>query len=194
MRAIIAFIEGQPVSAASDHLVVEVGGLGFRIFVPPAKIQELASLPAVKLHIHMTVREDSITLYGFDSEAALSAFRQLISVSGVGPKLGLAVLSVWEVSQLAQILASGDIKALTTVSGIGTKTAQRICLELKDKLKPASTEESIELLASAEIALLNLGFRTAEVRPVLRSLVRKCSTVEDLVRLALARLARGEKQ
>ena len=112
----------------------------------------------------------------------------------MGPKLGLAVLSVWEVSQLAQILASGDIKALTTVSGIGTKTAQRICLELKDKLKPASTEESIELLASAEIALLNLGFRTAEVRPVLRSLVRKCSTVEDLVRLALARLARGEKQ
>ncbi len=194
VRAIIAFIEGQPVSAASDHLVVEVGGLGFRIFVPPAKIQELASLPAVKLHIHMTVREDSITLYGFDSEAALSAFRQLISVSGVGPKLGLAVLSVWEVSQLAQIRASGDIKALTTVSGIGTKTAQRICLELKDKLKPASTEESIELLASAEIALLNLGFRTAEVRPVLRSLVRKCSTVEDLVRLALARLARGEKQ
>ena len=132
VRAIIAFIEGQPVSAASDHLVVEVGGLGFRIFVPPAKIQELASLPAVKLHIHMTVREDSITLYGFDSEAALSAFRQLISVSGVGPKLGLAVLSVWEVSQLAQI-ASGDIKALTTVSGIGTKTAQRSCLELKDK-------------------------------------------------------------
>lgn len=193
MRAIFAFVEGQPVSAGTDHLVVEVGGLGFRIFVPPARIQELSSLPVVKLHIHMTVREDSITLYGFDSEAALNAFRQLISVSGIGPKLGLAVLSVWEVNQLAQILASGDIKALTTVSGIGTKTAQRICLELKDKLKPASADESIGLFTSAEAALLNLGFRTAEVRPVLRSLARECSTVEELVGSALARLARGER-
>ncbi len=193
VRAIFAFIEGQPVSATTDYLVIEVGGLGYRIFVPPAKIQELSSRPTVKLHIHMTVREDSITLYGFDSEAALTAFRQLISVSGIGPKLGLAVLSVWDVNQLAQILAVGDIKALTNVSGVGIKTAQRICLELKDKLKPASTEESIEIITSAEAALVNLGFRTNEVRPVLRSLARECNSVEELVRRALARLAGGEK-
>lgn len=150
-------------------------------------------MPLVKLHIHMAVREDSITLYGFASEAELTAFRQLISVSGIGPKLGLAVLSAWEVDQLAQILASGDLKALTTVSGIGTKTAQRICLELKDKLKPASPDESVGLLTNAEAALLGLGFRANEVLPVLRGLARECSSVEELVRRALARLAGGER-
>lgn len=193
VRTIFAFVEGQPVSAAADYLVLAVGGLGFRIFVPPSKIEELAAMPLVKLHIHMAVREDSITLYGFASEAELTAFRQLISVSGIGPKLGLAVLSAWEVDQLAQILASGDLKALTTVSGIGTKTAQRISLELKDKLKPASPDESVGLLTNAEAALLGLGFRANEVRPVLRGLARECSSVEELVRRALARLAGGER-
>ena len=193
VRTIFAFVEGQPVSAAADYLVLEVGGLGFRIFVPPSKIEELAAKPLVRLHIHMVVREDSINLYGFASEAELTAFRQLITVSGIGPKLGLAVLSIWEVNQLAQILASGDLKALTTVSGIGVKTAQRICLELKDKLKPTSSDESVGLLTNAEVALTSLGFRLNEVRPVLRGLARECSSVEELVRRALSRLAGGER-
>jgi Holliday junction DNA helicase RuvA len=193
VRTIFAFIEGQPVSAAADYLVLQVGGLGFRIFTPPSKIEELAAQSRVRLHIHMAVREDSITLYGFASEAELTAFRQLISVSGIGPKLGLAVLSAWEVNQLAQILASGDLKALTTVSGIGTKTAQRICLELKDKLKPATADESVGLMTNAEAALTGLGFHANEVRPILRGLARECGSVEELVRLALSRLAGGDR-
>lgn len=191
MRKIFAYIEGPPVSAGADYLVLEVGGIGFRIFVPPSKIGDLAALPAVRLHIHMALREDSIALYGFPGEGELTAFRQLISVSGIGPKLALAVLSAWEVEQLAHIFAANDYKALTRVSGIGPKTAQRLCLELKDKLQPAGSEASIGLLISAEAALLGLGFRAGEVRPVLRSLAQECGSLEKLVARALARLGGG---
>lgn len=179
--------------AAADYLVVEVGGLGFRIFVPPAKISELAALPSVRLHVHMALREDNVALYGFPREGELNAFRQLISVSGIGPKLALAVLSAWEVEQLAHIFAGNDFKALTTVSGIGPKTAQRLCLELKDKLKPGGSEESVGLALSAEAALVGLGFRAGEVRPVLRGLAPECGSLEELVQRALARLGGGGK-
>lgn len=187
----LSFIEGPPVSAGEDYLVLEAGGLGFRIFVPPAKISALAAQPLVKLHIHMALREDSISLYGFTSAGELEAFRLLLTVTGIGPRLGLALLSAWEVDQLAQIISQGDVKALTTVSGIGLKTAQRICLELKDKLKPVSPDETIGLLTSAEMALVGLGFRAGEVRPVLRALAGECSSLEELVRRALARLTGG---
>ena len=193
MRTIFAFVEGQPVSATADYLVLEVGGLGFRVFVPPAKIEDFADQPVVRLHVHMAVRDDSITLYGFANEGELAAFRQLISVSGIGPKLGLALLSTWEVDQLAQILAEGDVKALTRVSGIGAKTAQRILLELKDKLQPVGKDESIGLITSAEAALISLGFRASEVRPVLRTQAKECSSIEELVQRALTRLGGGGK-
>lgn len=186
-----AFVEGQPVSAADDHLVLAVGGMGFRVFVPAAKIGELAALPTVRLHIHMAVREDNITLYGFSSEEELVAFRQVLTVSGIGPKLGLALLSTWEVEELAQIIAAEDIKALTRVSGVGQKTAQRICLELKDKIKATGKPGDIGLITSAELALTGLGFRADEVRPVLRALARDSGNIEELMRRALARLGGG---
>lgn len=140
----------------------------------------------------MAVREDSIGLYGFANENELAAFRLLISVSGIGPKLALAVLSTWEVDELAHILAQDNVKALTSVSGVGPKTAQRICLELKGKLIPVVEDSSVELLASAESALVGLGFRQAELRPVLRGLAKDCKDLEELIRRALAQLAGGE--
>lgn len=175
----------------ADYVVLAVGGLGFRVFVPPSRAAGLEEAASVKLYLHMSVREDSISLYGFSSERELAAFRLLITVSGIGPKLALAVLSSWEVEELAQILATSNAKALTTVSGIGPKTAQRICLELKDKLAPTAQDSAVDLLASAEAALVGLGFRALEVRPVLRSLARDSKDIEELVRRALSRLTGG---
>lgn len=180
--------------AGLDYIVMAVGGLGFRVFVPPARVAQLETQAAVKLYLHMAVREDSISLYGFANENELAAFRLLISVSGIGPKLALAVLSTWEADELAHILAEDNVKALTSVSGIGPKTAQRICLELRGKLIPVAEDSAVDLLAGAESALVGLGFRPAELRPVLRGLAKECNDLEELVRRALTRLAGGERQ
>lgn len=195
MRTIIAFVEGEPIGKGADYIVVALGQIGYRIFVPPSRLEALAAQPKVKLHTHMAVRDDGITLYGLQSQSELIIFRQLISVSGVGPRLALAILSAWAPDQLQQILAQEDIKALTSVPGVGRKTAGRLLLELKDKIDLAQAAEPgvLHLLADAEAALAALGFNSAEARPVLRDLSQECTDVEELVRRALARLAGGEK-
>lgn len=195
MRIIFAFIEGEPVGRGPDYVVLAVAGLGFRIFVPASKVEEISAVPLARLHTYMAVREDNITLYGFPGEEELAVFRLLISVTGIGPRLGLAVLSTWNPNQLAQILAREDIDALTSVSGIGRKTAQRLLLELKDKidLPAAVADEPQKLVADAEAALIALGFRSSEIRPAVRVLARECNNAEELVRRALARLAGGER-
>lgn len=196
MRTIFAYIEGEPVGKGPDYIVLAVGGIGFRVFVPASRTGELSSQPLLKLHTHVVLREDSITVYGLNSEEELAVFRQLISVSGVGPRLALAILAAWSTAQLEQILARDDLNALTSVAGIGRKTAQRLLLELKDKIVTSQAgggDEHINYIADAEAALIALGFRASEVRPVLRVLARECGSVEELVRLALARLAGGEK-
>lgn len=179
----------------SDYVVLAVGGLGFRVFVPPSRVEAIAAAARIKLHTHLVLREDGMVLYGLENEAELAVFRQLISVSGVGPRLAMAVLSTWKGSQLQAILAREDIAALTTVPGVGRKTAQRLLLELKDKIEvvPVGEEGSTSILADAEAALAALGFRAVEARPVLRALAKECTSTEDLVRTALSRLAGGEK-
>lgn len=190
-----AFIEGEPVSKGPDYVVLAVGGLGFRVFVPASRVDEIASTGQAKLHTHMAVRDDNMALFGLESEIELAVFRLLISVTGVGPRLALAVLSTWNSSQLQDILAREDIVALTAVPGVGRKTAQRLLLELKDKIQvaPAGVEDSVQFIGDAEAALVALGFRSGEVRPVLRTLARDCTSTEALVRAALTRLAGGEK-
>ncbi len=191
----MAYIEGKVVDSGDDYVVVAVGGLGFRVFVPPSQAGEIGVGVQVKLHIHMAVREDSIALFGLQTEEELAVFRQLISVTGVGPRLALAILSTWRPDQLREILAREDVPSLTSVPGVGRKTAQRLLLELKDKIQvpAAAGDPAPGFLAEAEAALLALGFRSAEARPVLRALSREYTSTETLVRAALARLAGGEK-
>lgn len=189
-----AYIEGEPVAKGADYVVLAVDGLGFRVSVPPSRVDAIAAAPRVKLHTHLGLREDSMALYGLESEVELAVFRQLISVAGVGPRLALAVLSTWNASQLQEILAREDATALTTVPGVGRKTAQRLLLELKDKIEaaPTGSEDSVSLIGDAEAALVALGFQAARVRPVLRSLAKDCASTEALVRAALSRLAGGD--
>lgn len=190
-----AFIEGEPVGKGPDYVVLAVGGLGFRIFVPSSRVEAIAAAARKKLYTHLAVREDGMALYGLESEGELAVFRQLLSVTGVGPRLALAVLSTWDGSQLKDILAREDIAALTTVPGVGRKTAQRLLLELKDKLEAVSVaeEDSVSHILDAETALVALGFRAMDVRPVLRALAREHTSTEALVRAALSRLAGGDK-
>lgn len=195
MIRIFAYIEGEPVAKGADHVVVAVDGLGFRVFVPSSRVEAIASMPRVKLHTHLVLREDSMAVFGLESDTELAVFRQLISVSGIGPRLALAVLSTWNAGQLQAILAREDVTALTTVPGVGRKTAQRLLLELKDKIEfgPIGDEYSVGLIGDAEAALVALGFRAAEARPVLRTLAKDYTSTEALVRAALSRLAGGDK-
>lgn len=190
-----AFVEGEPVGNGPDFVVVSVSGLGFRIFVPPTRVDEISGKPFVRLHTHLAVREDGMTLFGLQTEVELAVFRQLISVSGIGPRLALAVLSTWNIDQLKQIVAQEDVNSLTSVPGIGRKTAQRLLLELKDKITSGgeAVDSSVGMVADAEAALTALGYRSAEVRPVVRALARDAANVQDLIRMALTRLTRGEK-
>ena len=148
----------------------------------------------VKLHIHMAVREDSIALFGCKPRR-----NWRFSPAHLGdwcrPRLALAILSTWRPDQLREILAREDVPSLTSVPGVGRKTAQRLLLELKDKIQvpAAAGDPAPGFLAEAEAALLALGFRSAEARPVLRALSREYTSTETLVRAALARLAGGEK-
>lgn len=189
----LAFIEGSPVDAGDDYVVLTAGGLGYRVFVPANRIGGIMAADSVRLHIYMAVREDGINLFGLESAEELAAFRALLSVSGIGPRLALAVLATWPVERLASIVAGEDIPALSSVSGIGKKTAQRMVLELKDKLAPVAPVAGLAgAVADAGAALVALGYRNAEVLPLLHALAREgYDGTEELVRLALARLARG---
>ncbi|MTI96736.1 MAG: Holliday junction branch migration protein RuvA [Firmicutes bacterium] len=190
----LAFVQGQPVDSGSDHVVIAVGGLGYKVFVPASGIERILTQSTVTLHTHMVVKEDRIFLFGTETAAELAVFRHLISVSGVGPKMALAVLSTWPVKRLGAIFAEEDLHALTTIPGVGRKTAQRMLLELKDKIQVEPGQDvpkSSGMAADAEAALLALGYKTAQVRPLVQELARTETAVEDIIRIALSRLVKG---
>ena len=133
----IAFLRGIIEDIAQDYVVLDVGGVGYRVY---ASLDTLSRLPQaggeVKLHTYMQVREDDVSLYGFLSKESLRLFQQIISVSGIGPKGGLSVLSVLTPEAFRFAVASGDVKAISKAPGIGKRTAERLILELKDKISP----------------------------------------------------------
>lgn len=129
-----AFFKGTLAAAAENYAVVECGGIGYKIFAPRRFLDTAAVGGQVKLYTHLIVREDELSLYGFESEAGKQMFERLIGISGIGPKAGLAILSQMNPDEVARAVFAGDTSAFFKVSGIGKKTAERIVLELKDKL------------------------------------------------------------
>lgn len=198
-----SYIKGILVVKSIGYIVVDVGGVGFKIFMSETSIRKLGETgEEVKVFTHMQVREDDISLYGFTTNEELRMFELLISVSGVGAKSAIVMLSNIAPSSFALAVISNDIKSLTKIPGIGSKTAQRIVLELKDKLK---TEESISNSSNEEIkvaiqddnktseaiqALKVLGYTTVEIEKVLSQLDTNNMTVEDIIRKALINLGR----
>jgi holliday junction DNA helicase RuvA len=170
----IAFLNGKLLSKAVNLAVIDVGGVGYEVQIPLSTYYELGDpQSSVALHIYTHVREDAIQLFGFLTPLEKELFLRLISVSGVGPKLGLSLLSNLSAVELVQAIVTGNLVQLTGISGVGRKTAERLILELRDKLKslsvgegagPVSGEQSLK--ADVISALVNLGWPQAAAEKV----------------------------
>lgn len=162
----IALVSGEVVARGSDHVIVDVRGVGYKVFVPRHPAGDI-----VRLHTHHVVRDDAQQLFGFESREELALFELLITVSGVGPKAGLSLLSVSSPAALAAAIASGDSAALARAPGVGKKTAERLIVDLKGKIGRTGPErEPTGILTEDEAAaaLQALGYTAAEALSALR--------------------------
>ena len=187
----IGRLRGDVAEKGADWVLLDVAGVGYEVAVTPDTIGALpnAGQPAV-LHTHLHVREDLMALYGFASADERNLFQILIGVSGVGPKLALAVLATLGPSNLRNVVLTEDVGALTAVPGIGQRSAQKLLLELRPKLDlPDTALQPGGSLAEVREALETLGYQSAEIRDVLRDLPAD-GTVEDSLRTALQELGK----
>lgn len=200
----IASLTGRLTFKIPTQVILDVQGVGYEVFIPLSTyygLPDLNELTSLAVHTHL--RDDAIQLYGFLTASEKEAFILLTSVSGIGPKLGLSVLSTLSVSDLASAVQAGDVEKIATVPGVGKKSAGRIALELKDKVLrlPSVSQQAVDvpgaenqLQDDALSALVNLGYRPTEVKDVLKRLAcekRGFSTLKDMIREALKELARG---
>ncbi len=156
------------IKRSPEEVVVDVGGVGYELRVPLSTLTELPEEgKGVFLYIHTSVREDAIELYGFKEEAERDLFRRLLTVTGVGPRLALNILSGTTVADLEYAIEKEDIALLTRLPGVGKKTAQRILFELKEKLPARMTEED-RVCVDAVSALVNLGYKKAQAREAVK--------------------------
>jgi holliday junction DNA helicase RuvA len=159
----IASIRGEVLDVALDHVVIEAAGVGYKLMAAPSTLATLRRGSEARLITAMIVREDSMTLYGFPDADARDLFLTLLGVSGVGPKIALATLAVYDAQALRQALADGDVTALTRVPGIGKRGAERLVLELRDKIGPVSPSPGVPanghgVRGPVVEALVGLGF------------------------------------
>jgi Holliday junction DNA helicase RuvA len=188
----IASLRGRLAEALPDGAVIEVGGVGYRVFLTPKALAGLPRDGEVLVHTVTYVREDTLALYGFATVDERRAFEQLLGATGVGPKLALAVLSVHSPDALRRAVAAGDADALTLVPGVGRKGAARLILELRGRLGDGEPEPPVEVAgrpAYAEVreALGALGYGPAEIKAALAALPADAGALatEELLRLAL---------
>jgi Holliday junction DNA helicase RuvA len=187
---VIGRLSGKLSAKNPPQILVEVGGVGYEVDVPMSTFYALPSTGgSVTLFTHLVVREDAHVLYGFASAEERSVFRQLIRVSGIGPRTALAVLSGMSVADLAQSIALQDAGRLTKIPGIGRKTAERLLLELKGKLAEAAGEPTTERGADVANALVALGYSDKEAAIAVKSLAPDMP-LADAIRAALKALAR----
>lgn len=185
----IATLHGKIQARTDDSLVVNVGGVGFRVRVPTSTLANLGAVGSeVQLFTHLHVREDEISLYGFATEDELNLFETLLTVSGIGPKVGLGILSAAPADTLRVAIAQGNVDVLTAIPGIGKKTAQRLILELKGKIDVSGLGEVSELTPLDKDvidALINLGYNAAEATRAARVVPSNVQVLEERVRVAL---------
>ncbi|MBQ1351869.1 MAG: Holliday junction branch migration protein RuvA [Oscillospiraceae bacterium] len=194
------YIKGTVAHIEPERAVIDCGGVGYDCATSSYTLSSLNLGKVAKLYTYLHVREDVFNLYGFASEIELECFKLLLSVSGVGPKAALSILSANSPEQFAMAVITGEEKALTVAQGIGKKTAQRIILELKDKLSKEQQKGGWENISvsnnmqgaskssDAAAALAVLGYSSAEVSMALRGLAVETLSLEELIRQALKRL------
>ncbi|MYE55119.1 MAG: Holliday junction branch migration protein RuvA [Chloroflexi bacterium] len=193
MSSLISSVSGQLEGTGADWMDVAIGGITLRIGAPLPCIEAIGQVGGpVRLFTSLQVREDNLSLYGFDTPEARQTFETLIGISGIGPRVALNILSIFRPDALAAAVESGDVKSFTAVPGVGRKTASRIVLELKGKLELDWSDSSVPALDSDAIeALTALGYTPLEAREALSALSENGSdlTTEDQVRMALQKLA-----
>ena len=197
-----AYIKGSLEMKFKNYVVIDVGGIGYKIFMAENAINEIGEIgKTVKVFTYYRVREDDISLFGFNTQEQLRTFELLISVSGVGAKSALVMLSCIEPSEFAIAVISNNVKLLTQVPGIGPKSAQRIILELKDKLKAEQNEEQIEEaktksaktsenVQEAISGLMVLGYSKKDIEKAFEHLAVETLSVEDLIKKGLILLSK----
>lgn len=192
----IGSIRGQIVAKTPPHLTVEAGGLGYELEAPMSTYFHLPAVgEPVRLLTHLVVREDAHVLYAFGTEAERRLFRDLIKVSGVGPKIALALLSGLSVEAFAVCVHEHDVSALTRVPGIGRKTAERLVVEMRDRIEAGALERPAPAAGSeaeteAFDALIALGYKPPEASRLLKSAGHEAHSTEELIRRALQRAVR----
>ena len=194
----IGFLRGTVVQLLTDYCLLDVGGVGYRVFIPSSTRERLKSGEEAMLYTHLSVREDAMTLYGFESQEEYQGFQLLISVSGIGPKVAMGILSSITVPRLFQAIHGKQLAVLTKLPGVGKKSAERLILELKDKAADlddggGAANESIEMgaeepVSDAVAALSALGYTREEISSVLRRVTKPMST-EETIRFALKEFA-----
>lgn len=196
----LAYIKGSLEMKYKNYVVIDVGGLGYKVFMSENAINSLGEIgEVIKVHTYYRVREDDISIYGFKTQEELRMFELLISVSGVGAKSALVMLSCIEPSEFAIAVISNNVKLLTQVPGIGPKSAQRIILELKDKLKAEQSELDEEKLEKQKLnsikvseniqeatsGLMVLGYTRKDIEKAFKHLDVDSLSVEDLIKKGL---------
>lgn len=192
----IAAITGRLTHRGADHLIIDVGGIGYQVHVPLSTVLRLpCDARDVSLHVHTHLREDAITLFGFLTPEEKGLFQMLLGVSGIGPKLALAVLSSLTVDDVVCAIRSSDESRLCSIPGVGRKTAGRIVLELRDRINtlvapkeaPGTGRGTALVVDDAASALVNLGYKKGQAEEVLKRIVnsRREVTLPELIREAL---------
>ena len=190
----ISYLEGKIIEKNEKFFVIDTGGIGYRVFSHEGILEKIPAIGQnVGVWTHLYVREDALDLYGFIDKDELDFFEVLISISGIGPKSALGILEVAPVISLKQAIVSEDETFFTKVSGVGKKTAQRLILELKNKLAktitPIKGSDSAEM-SEAMDALVSLGYKERDARKVLQEIPRDVRGVEAKVKAALKLLGR----
>lgn len=211
----IAQLTGTVARTIGNLVILDVNGVGYRVAVPVSVLGQLPDVGTEKVTLitHLQVREDDLSLYGFLDDTNLKVFELLLTVSGVGPKVALGLLSALSAEELAQAVAANDVRTLTRVPGVGARTAQRIVLDLKEKLAAVGFERKVDAIAARGTvrqqdgnqetledvvsALENLGYNKADARRAAEAALAEMTkagraiTIPDLLRSSLSRLTKG---
>lgn len=188
----IAKINGKIAYFRDHYVVVDVGGVGYKAFVTDFTMGKIAGKVEIELFTHTYVREDTLSLYGFLILDELEMFELLISISGIGPKAAIGILSIAEPKTIRTAVISGDSSILTRVSGVGRKTAERVILELKNRIAELPGEDQGTARADSEAieALTSLGYSATQARVALKAVPEKVKGVSERVRAALKSLGK----
>ena len=191
-NTMIACLSGTVRRKDLNAIIVDVSGVGYKVLVTTETALEAAPSSPIFLWTHLVVRETSLELFGFLDKETLDIFELLITISGIGPKTALSILNVATPSMLRQAVASEDITYLTRVSGIGKKNAEKIVLELKDKLKTTDADKSVNIRAEGDVleALISLGYSERDTRDALKKVPKEVEGTSERVKAALKLLSK----